>query len=321
MASNLVTMNHSIANMSSSSLDINCTNSEDPYLTGYNIFSWTLSALIIISNVLLISVILKSPVLRTTRFNMIMISLGCTDLLVGFFIPFNTIQIGHWTLGHHFCEFVTSMWVILLCASIYHFVCVNVDRLIAIKMPLKYLKLKGKNWLVKVAILACWVLSLVPAIPMWTRFDTRTVETDGTCFTCSFPYNSAEWVWWSALTAFILPTVIILVIWLAILHHCCKENSFNFESASSAMKRRVTITMGTITMAFLLCWWPFAIIFMMGEHDPTILHMVVAIGYLNSLINPVLYICINTPVRRAIVTLFTSQDRFPKHPSTLSSVR
>ena len=121
-----------------------------------------------------------------------MISLACTDLLVGFFTPFNTIRIGRWTLGHHFCEFVTSMTVILLSASIYNFVCVNVDRLIAIKMPLKYKELKDKRWMVKAAIFACWILSLVPAVPMWTSFDTRTAKNDGTCFKCSFPYKSVS---------------------------------------------------------------------------------------------------------------------------------
>ena len=38
---------------------------EDVYLNGYNIFVWTLSGLIIIANVLLITIILKSKGLRT----------------------------------------------------------------------------------------------------------------------------------------------------------------------------------------------------------------------------------------------------------------
>ena len=121
-----------------------------------------------------------------------MISLACTDLLVGFMTPFNTIRIGRWTLGHHYCEFVTSMVVILLSASIYNFVCVNLDRLFAVKMPLKYKELKDKRWLVKAAIFGCWILSLVPALPMWTSFDTRTEINDGTCFKCSFPYKSVS---------------------------------------------------------------------------------------------------------------------------------
>ena len=126
------------------------------------------------------------------RFNLIMISLACTDLLVGILTPFNTLRLGRWTLGYHFCQFLTSMVVILMSASIYNFVCVNVDRLVAIKMPLKYKELQDKRWMVKGAIFACWILSLVPAIPMWTSFDTRTEKNDGTCFVCSFPYTSVS---------------------------------------------------------------------------------------------------------------------------------
>eukprot|EP00092_Neocalanus_flemingeri_P024395 GFUD01026451.1.p1 GENE.GFUD01026451.1~~GFUD01026451.1.p1 ORF type:complete len:346 (+),score=90.25 GFUD01026451.1:73-1110(+) len=305
---------------SSSSLTLTCTGArQDEYLTGYTIFVWTLACLIIIANVLLITVILRSPGLRTQRFNLIMISLACTDLLVGFFIPFNTIRIGRWTLGPYLCEFVTSMTVILLSASIYNFVCVNIDRLIAIKMPLKYYALKDKRWMVKAAIFACWILSLVPAVPMWTSFDTRTEKNDGTCFICSFPYKSAVWVWWSSVTAFIIPTVLIIIIWLSILLHFCKENIFTedkkFSSGRAGRERRVTLIMGTITLAFLVCWWPYAIIFMMGfeKNSVTVLQKVVTLAYLNSLINPILYICINKQVRKAIVRLFTCQkqdDRF-----------
>ena len=63
--------------------------------------------------------------------------------------------------------------------------------------------------------------------------------------------------------------------------------------------------MGTITLAFLVCWWPYAIIFMMGKTSGTILQKVVTLAYLNSLINPILYICISKQVRRAMVQLFT----------------
>ena len=57
--------------MNSSALEkniaMNCTDvyREDTYLTGYTIFELTLSVLIIIANVLLITIILKTKALRT----------------------------------------------------------------------------------------------------------------------------------------------------------------------------------------------------------------------------------------------------------------
>ena len=55
--------------------------------------------------------------------------------------------------------------------------------------------------------------------------------------------------------------------------------------------------------AFLICWWPYAIIFMIG--DFTLLWNVVTLAYLNSLINPVLYILINRDVRICIRAILT----------------
>ena len=74
-------------------------------------------------------------------------------------------------------------------------------------------------------------------------------------------------------------------------------------------EKRVTIIMGSITLAFLVCWWPYAIIFMMGKNSGLILQKVVTLAYMNSLINPVLYICINKQVRKAIMKLFTCQEQ------------
>ena len=42
-------------------------------------------------------------------------------------------------------------------------------------------------------IFVCWVLALVPAVPMWIPHGThRTPENDGTHGYCSFPYESVS---------------------------------------------------------------------------------------------------------------------------------
>ena len=56
--------------------------------------------------------------------------------------------------------------------------------------------------------------------------------------------------------------------------------------------------------AFLLCWWPYAVILIRGFFLPEdkkttgrLLYTAVIGGYLNSLINPLLYIALNRDVR------------------------
>ena len=93
-------------------------------------------------------------------------------------------------LGPVMCNFVTSMVVILLSASIYHFVAVNIDRwkgipihyllnemfnprLTAIKFPMSYRSPENRQR-IKLVIGMCWLLSLLPAAPMWIpKFDSR----------------------------------------------------------------------------------------------------------------------------------------------------
>ena len=88
------------------------------------------------------------------------------------------------------CTLITSSVVILLSCSIYNFVFVNLDRLFAIKFPLTY-KDRASRRKVKLGIALCWVLSLFPALPMWTH-DKRTAENDGSGCKCNFPYESVS---------------------------------------------------------------------------------------------------------------------------------
>ena len=88
------------------------------------------------------------------------------------------------------CQLITSSVVILISCSIYNFVFINLDRLFAIKFPLTY-KDRASRRKVKMGIALCWVLSLFPALPMWTN-DTRTDLNDGSGCTCSFPYESVR---------------------------------------------------------------------------------------------------------------------------------
>ena len=55
-----------------------------------------------------------------------------------------------------------------------------------------------------------------------------------------------------------------------------------------------------------MCWWPYAIVFMVGleAFQPTTKNGVVILAYLNSLINPCLYMIINRDVRSQLKKIF-----------------
>ena len=69
--------------------------------------------------------------------------------------------------------------------------------------------------------------------------------------------------------------------------------------------------------AFLLCWWPYAICFVLGSFEEEdaeretphyLLKNIVILAYLDSLINPLLYIAIKKDVREALRNLILCRD-------------
>uniref|UniRef100_UPI00358FEF38 5-hydroxytryptamine receptor 1D-like n=1 Tax=Myxine glutinosa TaxID=7769 RepID=UPI00358FEF38 len=75
---------------------------------------------------------------------------------------------------------------------------------------------------------------------------------------------------------------------------------------AAARERRATTTLGIILGAFIMCWLPFFIASLVlpicgaaCSLDPVIFDFFTWLGYLNSLINPVIYTCFNDDFKQA----------------------
>ena len=98
--------------------------------------------------------------------------------------------------GPLMCHVMTTMEVVVLCASINNFVLVNLDRLLSLKFPLTYNNQSQTSIrIIKIGIVISCVAAFIPAVPMWVpevhetrgELDGRWVDGKGTCV---FPYNS-----------------------------------------------------------------------------------------------------------------------------------
>ena len=107
-------------------------------------------------------------------------------------------------LGEPFCQIYTSLVVIALSSSIYHFVFVNFERLMALKFPIDY-RSPQSHQKIKFGIACCWLLSLLPALPMWiikpsptsTNSNNTTITPTSTSSfnstqSCHFPYDNVD---------------------------------------------------------------------------------------------------------------------------------
>ena len=169
------------------------------------------AGLILMANIILIVVILRCPRLRRQRFHMFIISLAVADILVGLIMPLMTLALKEqmWPFGSTLCQVFTSIQKISLAASFFNFLGISVDRLFAVKRPFVYRqeihilsssnqsnvcfifrKWQQKHSIIRRPLLLCWMLALLPAIPMWidpTRSYTD-VEDNRNCV-CKFPYK------------------------------------------------------------------------------------------------------------------------------------
>ena len=127
-----------------------------------------------------------------------MLSLASADLCVGLISPLNAYMEQTGVLFQDmfarklFCMVLTSLEAVLLTASIYHLLALSVDRLYLIKKPFKFIRLKTNKRKAYQTALACWLLAFLPAVPLWTEWDTRTAMNTDCWNICTFPYDSVS---------------------------------------------------------------------------------------------------------------------------------
>ena len=85
------------------------------------------------------------------------------------------------------------------------------------------------------------------AVPLTMEWNDDSV-TDFT--TCSFPYRSSAWVWSSAVTVFIIPTIVITACYVLMVWKMHKDKQ------GVTADRKDTFFLFLLTIVFFLCWWP-----------------------------------------------------------------
>eukprot|EP00092_Neocalanus_flemingeri_P016766 GFUD01018134.1.p1 GENE.GFUD01018134.1~~GFUD01018134.1.p1 ORF type:complete len:323 (+),score=31.56 GFUD01018134.1:108-1076(+) len=312
-----------------SSTALLCTDSEQvppPQLKDINPSIWIISTLTILANTLLITILLTNRRLFKQRQNIYMVSLATTDLLVGFNCFFNAfrtqaaVMFTDMATRKIVCLFIISLGVVLITTSIFHLLVLALERCYLIKHPFKFQLMKSNKRSAYRNILFCWLLALVPASPVLTGWDKRT-DTNTDCWTiCPFPYDSEQWVWFTSITSLLIPSLSILGAYIIIL--CDLWTSKKTETIAikknqddNQREKRVTIIIGIITLAFLLCLWPFMVYYMVFQYRTdqnekllkTIHPIVVTLIFSNSLINPILYISLSKDIRTIIYNTITCQ--------------
>jgi len=269
-----------------------------------------IAVLIIFANTMLCTFIVRDPNLWSYRVNRVMFSMGIADLLTGLILipqtyrehqinptitnetqPDSTDSDNHY-FDSSVCRIMNAGTWLSVTTSIYTFTIVSFARYMATvheQLFERYFSPATAYY----SIVPCWVGGLIHAIPLLTDWNDRSTS-DFT--TCSLPIKDDAWLTWSLVTVFVIPTLVILVCYGLVLRKVIQSERQRTEGI------HMTFVLSLLTLAFLVCWWP-AIIYLSAKYDSGD-SRAFYFCFMNSLINPILFMSLNKTLRRKAKDFF-----------------
>lgn len=301
------------------------------YSTAESIIIGIILCLIIFSaiagNILVCIAIFQDRHLRKNS-NYLLVSLAIADLLVATMVMTFAVAndiIGYWVFDPHFCNVWISFDILSSTSSILNLCAISFDRYLHIKNPMVYdRKMNTKKILLCIVIV--WVLSaLISFIPIhlgWHMIGAEPKETTpGSPMHCFLDLNPT-YALVSSSISFYLPCIIMVCIYgrlysFARQHVANIRRTTTFEGFSSentngkpggkgsykVSDHKAAVTLGVIMGVFLLCWVPFFIINIVQAFckcvSPVVFSLITWVGYVNSMLNPIIYSIFNSEFRNA----------------------
>uniref|UniRef100_A0A8C9ZQY3 Trace amine associated receptor 5 n=1 Tax=Sander lucioperca TaxID=283035 RepID=A0A8C9ZQY3_SANLU len=254
--------------------------------------------------------------------NVLVLSLALADLLVGVTVmPFSAIRTIHgcWFYGDDFCLLHSSFDMFLTSVSIFHLICIAVDRQQAICNPMQY----SRNITMSVAwIMACasWALAAVYSYGLlYSKANIAGLEdylASINCLgSCNLLFNPL-WGVLDSVAAFFFPCTVMVCI-----------NYSNNSVRGGLIKQsehKAAKTLGIVLGAFIFCWMPFFISSIIDAYTgfstpAAIFEACVWLGYFNSTLNPIIY-AFFYPWFKKCFYLIVNLKIFDSHSSTIKHV-
>uniref|UniRef100_A0A8C3A8Z4 Trace amine associated receptor 13e n=1 Tax=Cyclopterus lumpus TaxID=8103 RepID=A0A8C3A8Z4_CYCLU len=243
--------------------------------------------------------------------NVLILSLALADLLVGVIVmPFSAIRTIHgcWFYGDEICLLHSSFDMFLTTVSIFHLICIAIDRQQAICNPLHY----SMNFTMSVAwimVCTCWAVAAVYSYGLlYSKANIAGIEDYMASIHCLGSCNLVFNPLWGLLDnvfCFFFPCTLMVCLYTKIFI-VAKEHVRQIEDMSKSSnnggrgglikqsEHKAAKTLGIVLGAFIFCWMPFFINSIIDANtgfstSASVFEAFVWLGYFNSTLNPIIY--------------------------------
>ncbi|XP_033993717.1 chemokine XC receptor 1-like [Trematomus bernacchii] len=202
----------------------------------------------IIGNCLLLYVLFLYEHLKNVT-NLFVLNLACSDLMITVTLPFWAVMLlQDWVFGDFACTFVTSARIVGVYSSIILLTAMTVDRFITVVLHSMPRNKVRRQRFAALSCAAAWIISIYVSIHVATRV---TVEDWRGRSMCLYYFDFA----------FDLAVSVLFFFLLSIIVFCYSAIIKIVLQASNRRKRRTVVVVLCIVAAFIICWVPFNIFF------------------------------------------------------------
>ncbi|KAM3871950.1 nociceptin receptor [Diretmus argenteus] len=265
----------------------------------------------LVGNCLVMYVIIRYTKMKTAT-NIYIFNLALADSLVLATLPFQgtDVFLGFWPFGNTLCKAVVSIDYYNMFTSTFTLTVMSMDRYIAVCHPVKALDMRTPHK-AKVVNICVWVLASAIGVPAMVMGDVE-VELEHNSVECIVVLPDPRSYWDPVfgtcvfLFSFLIPVAIISICYSLMVKRLRSVRILSGSKEKDRNLRRITRMVLVVVAAFVVCWTPVQIMalaqslgFNLGSLFTLVLmHFCIALGYVNSSLNPVLYAFLDENFKR-----------------------
>uniref|UniRef100_A0A3P8TFR3 B1 bradykinin receptor n=1 Tax=Amphiprion percula TaxID=161767 RepID=A0A3P8TFR3_AMPPE len=323
------------ANLSNESQSNTCRYDENDWIfTVIPVYILIISVLGIILNVFVLMVFWLHKKACTVA-EIYLSNLAAADLFLVSMLPFWAVSLSerlNWPFGGPLCKLVPFSISMNGYCSIYILVLVSIDRYLTLVHPLTHERMRSP-FCAKLACVVVWAVCFLLNVPVliYREVEHYPEQNVSRCFLSYSDQTDKVVSILNVILNFVIPILIISFCTLKIIQ--ALRNRLRESFSTQGKKHKATTLILAVLLAFLICWVPFHVFkildllsrynivggceFRLGWFQ----QIFIFLAFFNSVLNPILYVCVGRNFRRKAKETFSQMSSNRKSTFSLVSTR